>query len=68
MTNKDFRKIQIIIAIVAVIYIVMPDLFVGPIDDATIMTIAVIVETVVGVMRVLTNKETVFIRDNNEEN
>ena len=51
MTPKDLGKIQIIIAIVAAIYVVMPDLFVGPIDDAALAAIAGIAEVVLCIMR-----------------
>lgn len=51
MTQKDLGKIQLIIAIVAAIYVVMPDLFVGPIDDAALAAIAGIAEVVICIMR-----------------
>ncbi len=51
MTQKDLGKIQLIIAIVAAIYVVMPDLFVGPIDDAALAAIAGIAEVVLCIMR-----------------
>ena len=51
MTQKDLGKIQLIIAIVAAIYVVMPDLFVGPIDDAALTAIAGIAEVVLCIMR-----------------
>lgn len=53
MKNKDIGKIQLIIVIAAAIYVVMPDLFVGPIDDAALAAIAGIAEAVLGIMRAI---------------
>ena len=55
MKQTDLGKIQIIIAIVVAIYVVMPDLFVGPIDDAAIAAIAGIAEAVLCIVRAVSD-------------
>ncbi len=55
MEQNTLAKIQIIVAIVVAIYVVMPDLFIGPIDDAAIAAIGGIAEAVLGVMRAISN-------------
>ncbi len=55
MTQNNLGKIQLTVAIVVAIYVTMPDLFVGPIDDAAIAAIAGIVEVVLAVMRAISN-------------
>lgn len=55
MNRKDLGKIQLVVLIVTVIYMFMPDLFIGPIDDAVIAVIAGIAEAVIAVMRVVSN-------------
>ena len=40
MKNNVLGKVQLIVLIAVVIYAVMPDLFVGPIDDAALVAIA----------------------------
>jgi len=51
MKRNTLASIQIIIAIVVAIYVIMPDLFVGPIDDAALAAIAGIAEVVLCIMR-----------------
>ena len=51
MKHSDLGKVQIIIAVVVAIYVAMPDLFVGPIDDAAIAAIAGIAEAVLCIIR-----------------
>ena len=58
MKQFDLGKIQIIIAIVVAIYVVMPDLFVGPIDDAAVAAIAGIAEAVLCIVRAVSNSST----------
>lgn len=58
MKQSDLGKIQIIIAIVVAIYVVMPDLFVGPIDDAAVAAIAGIAEAVLCIVRAVSNSST----------
>lgn len=53
--DKGLARIQVVVAIIATLYVVMPDLIVGPIDDAAIAMIAGIVESVLGVMRLISN-------------
>ena len=55
MKKNTLTKIQIIIAVVVAIYVVMPDLFVGPIDDAAVAAIAGIAETVLCIVRAVSN-------------
>lgn len=55
MTQKDLGKVQIIIAIVVAIYVVMPDLFVGPIDDAALAAMAGIAEAVLCIIRAVSS-------------
>lgn len=58
MKQNTLAKIQIIVAIVVAIYVVMPDLFVGPIDDSAILLITSIVEVVLQVMKKLPSSVT----------
>ena len=51
MKKSDLGKIQIIVAVVAAAYVLMPDLFVGPIDDTAIAALAGVAEAVLRVMR-----------------
>ena len=51
MKKSDLGKIQIIIAIVAAAYVLMPDLFAGPLDDTAIAALAGVAEAVLLVMR-----------------
>ena len=67
MNKNNLKKVQIIIAIVAIAYVVMPDLFIGPIDDAGIAVIAAIAEVVLGVMRSMSKAEPEYIYENNRE-
>lgn len=55
MKQNTLTKVQIIIAIAVAIYVVMPDLFVGPIDDAALAAIAGIAETVLCIVRAVSN-------------
>ena len=49
MNNKSsISKIQKIILIGAALYVVLPDLFIGPIDDTVITLVAGIAELVLG--------------------
>ena len=53
MSEKSLGKVQLVIAIAAAVYVLMPDLFAGPIDDTALAAIAVIAETVLGIMRAM---------------
>lgn len=71
MKQSDLGKIQIIIAIVAAIYVVMPDLFVGLIDDAALAAIAGIAEVVLCIMRAVSspsNPEPEYISNEYDSN
>lgn len=51
MKNNVLGKVQLIVLIAVVIYAVMPDVFVGPIDDAALVAIAGIAEAVLAIIR-----------------
>ncbi|WP_034449364.1 hypothetical protein [Butyrivibrio sp. AE2032] len=53
MDKKTIGKIQLIVTIAVVAYIVMPDLFAGPLDDTAIAALAAISEVVLGIARAL---------------
>ena len=59
MEQNTLAKIQVIVAIVVAVYVVMPDLFIGPIDDAAIAAIGGIAEAVLGVMRAISKSNSV---------
>ncbi len=61
MKQNNIGKIQIIIAVAVAIYVVMPDLIVGPIDDAAIAAMAGIAETVLCIVRAVTNSKPEYI-------
>ena len=61
MKQNNIGKIQIIIAVVVAIYVVMPDLIVGPIDDAAIAAMAGIAETVLCIVRAVSNSKPEYI-------
>ena len=65
--DKGLAKVQVVIAIIATLYVVMPDLFVGPIDDAVIATIAVIMESVLGIMRAISSAGSNLLSDFEDE-
>ncbi len=56
MLEKNLGKVQLVIAIAAAVYVLMPDLFAGPIDDTALAAIAVIAETVLGIMRAMSRQ------------
>ncbi len=51
MESKSLTIIQIIIAVVALLYIVSPDLLLGPFDDAAIAGIATLADVILGVIK-----------------
>ena len=51
MESKSLTTIQIIIAVVALLYIVSPDLLLGPFDDAAIAGIATLADVILGVIK-----------------
>ena len=63
MKNNALGKIQIIVLVAVAIYVVMPDLFVGPIDDAAIATIAGIAEAVLGIIRAVSDSHPDYLTD-----
>ena len=56
MLEKNLGKVQLVIAIAAAVYVLMPDLFAGPIDDTALAAIAVIAETALGIMRAMSRQ------------
>lgn len=51
MESKSLTTIQIIIAVLALLYIVSPDLLLGPFDDAAIAGIATLADVILGVIK-----------------
>ena len=51
MTKNNIARIQIFLAIVVAVYVFMPDLVIGPLDDTAVATIAGIVELILSIMR-----------------
>ncbi|MBR3279783.1 MAG: hypothetical protein IKG01_12910 [Lachnospiraceae bacterium] len=51
MLERNLGKVQLVIAIAAAVYVLMPDLFAGPVDDTALAVIAVVAEMVLGIMR-----------------
>ena len=48
--NKGLTTAMIIIAVAAILYCPMPDPLFGPVDDAAVITLAAIAETVLGII------------------
>ena len=63
MKDNVLGKVQLIVLIAVGIYVVMPDLFVGPIDDAAIAAIGGIAEVVLAIMRAMSNSDTERMSD-----
>ena len=57
MKQNNIGKIQILIAVVVAVYILAPDLVIGPVDDTALAAIAGIAEVVLGIMRAKANSE-----------
>ena len=52
MNNKSkFSSIQTVVLVGAVLYILLPDLFFGPVDDAAVALIAGVAELVLGIAK-----------------
>ena len=51
MESKTLTTIQIIIAVVALLYIVSPDLLLGPFDDAAIAGMAALADVILGIIK-----------------
>ena len=51
MNKVSIAHLQKAIVVIAVIYVIMPDLFFGPIDDAAVAGIATITEIVLGIIK-----------------
>jgi len=67
MKNSIIVRIMIVVAVVTFLYMISPDLFAGPIDDAAITAIASIAEIVLAVVMVMSGKDPYQISDNDEE-
>ena len=63
MKNNVLGKVQLIVLIAVGIYVLMPDLFVGPIDDAAIAAIAGIAEAVLGIIRAVSKSHPEYLDD-----
>ena len=53
MKRKALTTIQIVLAIIVLVYCVMPDLMIGPFDDGVIAALAFIAEVVLFVVRAI---------------
>lgn len=53
MNRKVLNTIQIVLAVIVLVYCVMPDLIVGPFDDGVLAALAIIAEVVLFVIRVV---------------
>ena len=51
MESKTLTTIQVIIAVVALGYIVSPDLLLGPFDDAAIAGMAALADVILGIIK-----------------
>lgn len=51
MERKPLTVLQVIIAVVALLYVVSPDLLLGPFDDAAVLTIGAIADVVIGIIK-----------------
>ena len=51
MESKTLTTIQVIIAVVALLYIVSPDLLLGPFDDAAIAGMAALADVILGIIK-----------------
>ena len=51
MNKKVFAVIQIIIAVLAIAYALLPDFIIGPIDDLFVLTIATVTEFILGLAK-----------------
>ncbi|SCW68733.1 hypothetical protein SAMN02910456_02599 [Ruminococcaceae bacterium YRB3002] len=51
MERRPLTVLQVVIGVLALLYVVSPDLLLGPFDDAAIGSLAVIAEVVLGVIK-----------------
>lgn len=51
MERKPLTVLQVIIAVVALLYLVSPDLLLGPFDDAAVLMIGTVSEVVLGLLK-----------------
>lgn len=51
MNKSNLSRIQLAVVVVAALYVIMPDIFFGPIDDAAIAGIAAVAEVVLGIVK-----------------
>jgi len=51
MNTRSISTIQLFIALGAVLYVVAPDVFFGPFDDAAVATIATIADIILGIVK-----------------
>lgn len=67
MKDNVLGKVQLIVLIAVGIYVVMPDLCVGPIDDAAIAAIAGVAEAVLGIIRAVSKAHPDYLEDDHLE-
>jgi hypothetical protein len=51
MDSKQITRIQVIIAIIALVYFIAPDLMIGHLDDAAVAGIAAIADIILGITK-----------------
>lgn len=51
MDTKTISTIQCVIAIAAIVYVVCPDFFIGPIDDAAVAAVATFADIFLGIAK-----------------
>lgn len=51
MNKSSLSHIQLAVVVVAALYVIMPDMFFGPIDDAAVAAIAAVAEVVLGIIK-----------------
>ena len=51
MERKPLTVLQVVIAVLALLYLVSPDLLLGPFDDAAVLTIGAVADVVIGIIK-----------------
>ena len=51
MERKPLTVLQVVIAVLALLYVVAPDLLLGPFDDAAVLTIGAVADVVIGIIK-----------------
>ena len=63
MKEKNLGTVQIVIVVCTIVYIIAPDLIVGPVDDAAVAVLAGIIEAVLGVVQAISKSKQEYIPD-----